>query len=68
MKTDFVSENAITGESGKKITIDFQNTKKIQNSFHPYSPPSPLSSFRLKHRGPYSLKYTVTAIPQTQLV
>jgi hypothetical protein len=31
------------------------------------SPPSPLSSFRPKHRGPRSLRYTVAALPQTQL-
>lgn len=35
MKTDFVSENAITGESGKKITTDFQNTKKSKIVFIP---------------------------------
>ena len=32
------------------------------------SPPSSLSSFRLKWRGPCSLWYTVAATPQTRLV
>ena len=32
------------------------------------SPPSSLSSFRLKCRGPCSLRYTVAATPQTRLV
>jgi hypothetical protein len=31
------------------------------------SPPSPLSSFWLKHRGPRSLRYTVAAVTQTRL-
>jgi hypothetical protein len=31
------------------------------------SPPSPLSSFRLKRRGPRSLRYTVAVVTQTQL-
>jgi hypothetical protein len=31
------------------------------------SPPSPLSSFRLKRRGPHSLRYTVAAVTQTRL-
>jgi hypothetical protein len=31
------------------------------------SPPSPLSSFRLKRRGPRSLRYTVAAVTQTRL-
>jgi hypothetical protein len=31
------------------------------------SPPSPLSSFRPKHRGPHSLWYMVAAVTQTQL-
>jgi hypothetical protein len=31
------------------------------------SPPSPLSSFRLKHRGPRSLRYTVAAVTKTRL-
>jgi hypothetical protein len=31
------------------------------------SPPSPLSSFRPKHRGPRSLRYTVAAATQTRL-
>jgi hypothetical protein len=31
------------------------------------SPPSPLSSFRPKHRGPRSLRYTVAAVTQTRL-
>jgi hypothetical protein len=31
------------------------------------SPPSPLSSFRPKRRGPRSLWYTVTAVTQTRL-
>jgi hypothetical protein len=31
------------------------------------SPPSPLSSFRPKRRGPRSLLYTMTAVTQTQL-
>jgi hypothetical protein len=31
------------------------------------SSPSPLSSFRLKHRGPRSLRYTVAAVTQTLL-
>jgi hypothetical protein len=31
------------------------------------SPPSPLSSFRPKRRGPHSLRYTVAAVTQTQL-
>jgi hypothetical protein len=31
------------------------------------SPPSPLSSFQLKHRGPHSLRYTVAAVTQTRL-
>jgi hypothetical protein len=31
------------------------------------SPPSPLSSFRPKHRGPRSLRYTVAAVTQTWL-
>jgi hypothetical protein len=31
------------------------------------SPPSPLSSFRPKRRGPRSLRYTVAAVTQTQL-
>jgi hypothetical protein len=31
------------------------------------SPPSPLSSFRLKRRGPRSLLYTVAAVTQTRL-
>jgi hypothetical protein len=31
------------------------------------SPPSPLSSFRLKRRGPRSLRYTVAAMTQTRL-
>jgi hypothetical protein len=31
------------------------------------SPPSPLSSFRLKHSGPRSLRYTVPAVTQTRL-
>jgi hypothetical protein len=30
-------------------------------------PPSPLSSFRLKCRGPRSLRYTVAAVTQTRL-
>jgi hypothetical protein len=30
------------------------------------SSPSPLASFRLKRRGPHSLRYTVTAVTQTQ--
>jgi hypothetical protein len=32
-----------------------------------HSPPSPLSSFRLKRRGPHSLWYTVVAVTQTRL-
>ena len=32
------------------------------------SPPSSLSSFRPKRRGPWSLRYTVAATPQTWLV
>ena len=32
------------------------------------SPPSSLSSFRPKRRGPCSLRYTVAAAPQTRLV
>jgi hypothetical protein len=31
------------------------------------APPSPLSSFRPKHGGPRSLRYTVAAVTQTQL-
>jgi hypothetical protein len=31
------------------------------------SPPSPLSSFRLKRRGPCSLRYTMAAVMQTRL-
>jgi hypothetical protein len=31
------------------------------------SPPCPLSSFRPKHRGPRSLRYTVAAVTQTRL-
>jgi hypothetical protein len=31
------------------------------------SPPSPLSSFRPKRRGPCSLRYTVAAVTQTRL-
>jgi hypothetical protein len=31
------------------------------------SPSSALSSFRPKHRGPHSLRYTVAAVTQTQL-
>jgi hypothetical protein len=31
------------------------------------SPLSPLSSFRLKRRGPRSLRYTVAAVTQTRL-
>jgi hypothetical protein len=31
------------------------------------SPPSPLSSFRPKRRGPHSLQYTVAAVTQTRL-
>jgi hypothetical protein len=31
------------------------------------SPSSPLSSFRAKHRGPRSFRYTVTAVTQTRL-
>jgi hypothetical protein len=31
------------------------------------SPPSPLSSFRLKRRGPRSLRYTMAAVTQTRL-
>jgi hypothetical protein len=31
------------------------------------SPPSPLSSFRPKHHGPRSLRYTVAAVAQTRL-
>jgi hypothetical protein len=31
------------------------------------SPPSPLSSFRPKHRGSRSLRYTVAAVTQTRL-
>jgi hypothetical protein len=31
------------------------------------SPPSPLSSFRSKHRGPRSLRYTVAAVTQTRM-
>jgi hypothetical protein len=31
------------------------------------SPPSPLSSFRPKRRGPRSLRYTVAAVTQTRL-
>jgi hypothetical protein len=31
------------------------------------SPPSPLSSFWPKHRGPRSLRYTVAAVTQTRL-
>jgi hypothetical protein len=31
------------------------------------SPPSPLSSFRLKRRGPRSLRYTVAAVAETRL-
>jgi hypothetical protein len=31
------------------------------------SPPSPLSSFRQKRRGPRSLRYTVAAVTQTRL-
>jgi hypothetical protein len=31
------------------------------------SPPSPLSSFRSKRRGPHSLRYTVAAVTQTRL-
>jgi hypothetical protein len=31
------------------------------------SPPSPLSSFRPKQRGPHSLRYTVAAVTQTWL-
>jgi hypothetical protein len=31
------------------------------------SPPSPLSSFQPKHRGPRSLRYTVAAVTQTRL-
>jgi hypothetical protein len=31
------------------------------------SPPSPLSSFRLKRRGPRSLRYTVAVVTQTRL-
>jgi hypothetical protein len=32
-----------------------------------HSPPSPLSSFRAKRRGPCSLQYTVAAVTQTRL-
>ena len=32
-----------------------------------HSLPSPLSSFRLKHRGPRSLRYTVPAVTQNRL-
>jgi hypothetical protein len=32
-----------------------------------HSPPSPLSSFRPKRRGPRSLRYTVAAVTQTRL-
>jgi hypothetical protein len=32
-----------------------------------HSPSSPLSSFRLKHREPRSLRYTVVAVTQTRL-
>jgi hypothetical protein len=32
-----------------------------------HSLPSPLSSFRPKHRGPHSLRYTVAAVTQTRL-
>jgi hypothetical protein len=32
------------------------------------SPPSSLSSFWPKHRGPHSLRYTVTAVSQTRLI
>jgi hypothetical protein len=32
-----------------------------------HSPPSPLSSFRPKRRGPRSLRYTVVAVTQTRL-
>jgi hypothetical protein len=32
-----------------------------------HSPPSPLSSFQPKHRGPRSLRYTMAAMTQTQL-
>jgi hypothetical protein len=31
------------------------------------SPPSPLTSFRLKHRGPRSLRYRVAVVTQTRL-
>jgi hypothetical protein len=31
------------------------------------SPPSPLSSFQLKHRGPCSLQYMVATVTQTRL-
>jgi hypothetical protein len=31
------------------------------------SPPSPLSSFRPKRRGPHSLRYTVASVTQTRL-
>jgi hypothetical protein len=31
------------------------------------SPPSPLSSFWPKHRGPHSLRYTVVVVTQTRL-
>jgi hypothetical protein len=31
------------------------------------SPPSPLSSFRPKHRGPRSFRYTVAVVTQTRL-
>jgi hypothetical protein len=31
------------------------------------SPPSPLTSFRLKRRVPHSLRYTVAAVTQTRL-
>jgi hypothetical protein len=31
------------------------------------SPPSPLSSFQPKHRGPHSLRYTVATVTQTWL-
>jgi hypothetical protein len=31
------------------------------------SSPSPLSSFQPKHRGPHSLRYTVTGVTQTRL-
>jgi hypothetical protein len=44
---------------------------RASGALHPasleHSPPSPLSSFRSKWRGPHSLRYTVAALTQTRL-